>query len=223
MSEYSSPITHLGIVNSIINVNDFEANNATNILTEGTADARYMKSSSGIATGPQSFNSTVTFSSTETHNGYATFSNYITVPSISLSSNIISQNSTQIGYYQSFTSAISGGSISNGGISSGTFTTISLASGVWMVTYYFNITCSASLTFSQVMHGISSSSSTFQQATTQSSSASETLPISNSKYISGTYIFRPSSTTSIYALLQIAYSTAGVVTSQVGISAIRVA
>ena len=47
-----------------------------------------------------------------------------------------------------------------------------------MVSYYHNISCTATVTFSQITHGITTSSSgVYTQATTNSSYASEILPI----------------------------------------------
>jgi hypothetical protein len=128
-----------------------------------------------------------------------------------------------LGNYRNFSSAITGGSISNGTVSAPSFNVLSMGAGVYIVSYYHNITCTASVTFTQITHGITTSSSgVYTQSTSQSSYVSETLASGN-KYISGTYTFRTASTVNLYAPILITYSTAGTITDTLGISAIRIA
>ena len=215
MSLYTAPTLHNGKLNSVFNSSDFEENSTA--LTIGTADARYLKLSGGTETGSVTFNNGLTSSST------STFSQGIITPTITLGTAGMSQTTAQIGYYRSFASAITGGSISNGTASAPTFNVLSLSSGVYIVSYYHNISCTASVTFSQITHGITTSSSAvYTQATTNSSYASETLPSGN-KYISGTYIFRTSGTVSVYAPIPMSFTTAGTITVALEINAIRVA
>jgi len=206
MSISTKPILHNGNLNSTINVSDMENSSLTSNLTIAQGDSRYVQSSG----------SNIISAST-------IFNNSVSLPSITLNSNSNSQTSGQIGYYSTFNSAISGGSIQNGSLSTPTFNTISLPAGVYMINYYYNITCTASVTFSQIISGISTSTSSFNsQSMTTSSYVSETLASGN-KYISGTYFVRPSSTTNYYGQLLITYSTSGTMSSNLGISAIRIA
>jgi hypothetical protein len=206
MSSYNTPILHNGVLNSVVNASDLTTTNINSTLNVSTADARYLKLSGGTETGNVTFNQSVT------------------VPSITLSSGIITQTSSQIGYYKIFGSAITGGSVSNGTASSPSFNALSLGPGVWIVNYYHNISCTASITFSQIVHGVTTSSSGgyTNQANTQSCYVSETLASGN-KYISGTYFVRHSTTTSYYAPITMTYSTAGTITVGLGMSAIRIA
>jgi hypothetical protein len=211
MSIYNPPVLHLGVLNPIFNALDFTNTSPLTNLTQAAADARYLKLTGGTETGSVVFSQGLTSSQT------------VTVPSITLSSNTNAQTTNQVGSLRSFTSAISGGSVQYGSASSPAFNTISLPAGVWVISYYHNITCTASITLSQITHGVTTSSSgVYAQATSQASYVSETIASGN-KYISGTYFVRPSATTSYYAPLLITYSTAGTVTINLGISAIRIA
>jgi hypothetical protein len=206
MSSYNTPILHNGVLNSVVNASDLTTTNINSTLNVSTADARYLKLSGGTETGNVTFNQSVT------------------VPSITLSSGIITQTSSQIGYNKTVGLAITGGSVQNGSSSSPSYNTISLNAGVWIVTYYHNINCSASVTFSQIVHGLtlSSAGNYTNQATTCSSTVSEVLASGN-KYITQTYVVRHSATTSYYAPILISYTTAGVVTINFGFSATRIA
>jgi hypothetical protein len=200
----------LGQLNNVFNSSDF-LTDETN-LTIGEGDTRYLKSSGGTATGLVNFNNGLSSSAT------------VTVPSITLNQSLgISQTNNMIGFLKTFSSAITGGSINNGTVSSPAFNTVLLGPGVWMVSYYHNITCSASVTFTQIVHGITTSSTGgYSQVTSQSSYVSETLA-SGSKYLSGTYIYRNAFSANVYAPILITYTTAGTVTINLGMNAIRIA
>ena len=137
MSLYTAPTLHNRTLNTLFNTSDFEEN--TTALTIGTVDSRYLKLSG------------------DTETGNVIFNQAITVPSVSLVAGIITQTSGQIGYFKSFASAITGGSVQNGSVSSPAFNSLLLGPGVWMISYYHNITCTASVTFSQIVHGVTAS------------------------------------------------------------------
>jgi hypothetical protein len=220
MSLYTKPTLHLGELNTVFNPSDFEENSTA--LTVGTGDNRYLKLSGGTETGFVTFNNGI---STNTINGNVSFNNAITVPSITLSgSGTASQTSAQIGYYKSVALAITSGSISNGTPSTPSYNVISIPAGVWIVSYYHNITCTASITFSYILHGLTTASNgTYpNQATVSTSTASETLASGN-KLISQTYVVRNSTTTNWYAPITITYTTAGTPTINFGLSAVRLA
>jgi len=210
MTSYSVPTLHLGVLNPVFNSSDFSTD--TSSLSVGTANSTYLKLSGGTETGLVTFNNGLTSSAT------------ITSPSITFNNTLgQGQGANMLGAYRIFSSAITGGSISNGTVSAPSFNTLSMGAGVYIVSYYHNITCTASITFSQITHGITTSSTgVYTQATSQSSYVSETLASGN-KYISGTYTFRTGSTVQLYAPILIAYSTAGTVTIALGISSIRIA
>jgi hypothetical protein len=209
MTSYNAPTLHLGALNPVFNSSDFSSDSTA--LTQGSANSTYLKLSGGTETGLVTFNNGLTSNAT------------ITVPTITLIGGGITQTASQIGYPKVFNSAITGGSISNGSASSPSFNTISVGSGVWIISYYHNITCTASITFSQITTGITTSSTgVFSQLTSQSSSVSETLASGN-KYISGTYVFRTASSVSLYAPITMTFSTAGTVTDTLGINATRLA
>lgn len=203
MALYNSPKLKLGGLNTIFNPDDFNENDEP--VTIGIGDARYLKLTGGTETGSVIFNQS------------------ITVPSITLSSNSISQTSSQVGYLKSFSSAITGGSVQNGSVITPSFNTISLTAGVWIINYYHSISCTASITYSLIQHGITTSSTgTFLQSSSTNSYSSETVASGN-RYCSGSYFVRPSSTTSYYAPILISCTTAGTITINLGISGIRIA
>jgi len=206
MSSYNTLILHNGVLNSVVNTSDLTTNNTTSTLNIATAAyARYLKWSDGTET------------------GNVTFIQGITTPTITFANAGISQTSSQIGYFKSFNGAIAGVSISNGSVSSPSFNSLTLGSGVWIISYYHNITCTASITFSQLVHGVNTSSTgSYTQATTQSSHVSETLASGN-KYISGTYIQRNTTSITMYATITMTYTTAGTITVTLGMNAIRIA
>jgi hypothetical protein len=210
MALYTKPTLHNGSLNTVFNTSDFEENSTA--LTIGTADSRYLKLSGGTETGNVSFTNGLTSSAT------------VTVPTITFSAGPITQTAAQLGYTRSFNSAITGGSLVNGGASAPSFNTLSISSGVYIITYYHTIYCTASVTFSQIVHGITTSSTGVytNQATTQSSYVSETLATGN-KYITGTYTFRSGGTQNIYAPLTITYTTTGTVSINLGMTAMRIA
>lgn len=203
MALYNIPVLHNGLLNPIFNPLDFTNSSPLINLTQSAGDARYLRLIAG-----------------GTVSGNTTFSQAITVPSITLSGGTNAQTSSQVGYYKPFNSIITGGSLQNGSASSPAFNTLSLPAGVWLVSYYNNITCTASITFTQITHCLTTSSTGgFNQVSSQSSSVSETLA-SGSKYCSGTYAVRPSTTTSYYVPILMTYSTSGTPTVGLGMSAI---
>ena len=210
MASYNPPTLHLGQLNNVFNSSDF-LTDETN-LTIGEADTRYLKLSGGTETGLVNFNNGLSSSAT------------ITLPSITFSNTVgISQTNNQLGYYKTFNSAITGGSVNNGTVSSPSFNNLLLGPGVWIVNFYFNITCTASITFSQIIYGITNSSTgVYVQSTTNSNTISETLASGN-KYISGSYNYRSATSSTVYAPITISYTTAGVVTINLGINAIKIA
>jgi hypothetical protein len=224
MSTQNVPILHANLLNSLINVSDMETNNSTNTLTIATADARYLKLSGGTELGAVNFNGNTTYSSstTETHNGNATFSNAITVPYVNLSTTSNSQTSSQIGYQKSFVSALSGGSVVSGSLISYNNLT-SVNAGVWIINYYFSAVSTASVTYTAIIHGLNTSNSSFNYASSTSSYVSETVPTSTYKYMSGTYVVRPSASSTYYALINMSFTTSGTMTVQLGINATRIA
>jgi hypothetical protein len=207
MSIYSPPILHLNKLNSTINVSDLESSDLNAKITISQANSLYLTKSGGSLTGPVSF------------------SNTVSVPGITLTSNTNAQVSNQIGYYTAFNSALLNASFSNGTLLTPGFCAITLNAGVYMINYYYNLSCSASVTFTQIVSGISTNISSFNsQNTTTSSYISETVASGNNKYISGTYFVRPSFTATYYAHLLITYSTVGNMTANgIGINAIRIA
>ncbi len=126
MAIYSPPVLHLNQLNSsVINVRDMESSSLTSNITMSQGDARYLRQNGGTVYG------NVKFSGTSN-----TFSNTVSVPSITLSSNSNSQSSNQIGYFQSNTGAYGNGSLSSYN-NSGTiiqYTGLTLASGVYSLT-----------------------------------------------------------------------------------------
>jgi hypothetical protein len=212
MAVYTSPKLNLyGELNETFNSADFTTDETS--LTIGDGDERYLKLSGGTISGSTTFNNGLTSSAT------------ISTPFLTLTSGSgLTQAASQLGYYRNFASAITGGSINNGTVSTPTFNTLSLSSGVWLVQYYHNISCTASITFNSIITGITTSTvGVYNQITSQSTYVSETMATGN-KYISGgPYIWRNGGTTSLYAPITMSYTTAGVPTVALGISAIRIA
>ena len=212
MAVYTSPKLNLyGDLNETFNSADFTTDETS--LTIGDGDERYLKLSGGTVSGTTTYNNGLTALST------------ISTPFLTLTSGSgLTQAASQLGYYRNFASAITGGSINNGTVSTPTFNTLSLSSGVWLVQYYHNISCTASITFNSIITGITTSTvGVYSQITSQSSYVSETMATGN-KYISGgPYIWRNGGTTSIYAPITMSFTTGGVVTVALGMSAIRIA
>ena len=213
MAVYSTPKLNLyGELNETFNSVDFTTDETS--LTIGDGDDRYLKLSGGTISGAVQFNNGLTSSAT------------ISTPFLTLTAGSgITQAASQLGYYRSFASAITGGSINNGTVSSPTHNTLSLSSGVWLVQYYHVISSTASITFNSIVTGITTSSTgIYSQSTSQSSFVTETMSTGNNKYISGgPYIWRNTGTTSLYAPITMSYTTGGTVTVQLGISAVRLA
>ena len=212
MAVYTSPKLNLyGELNETFNSVDFTTDETS--LTIGDGDDRYLKLSGGTITGLTTFNNGLTSSSA------------ISTPFLTLTAGSgLTQAASQLGYYRNFASAITGGSINNGTVSSPTHNTLSLSSGVWLVQYYHVISCTTSITFNSIFTGLTTSSSgIYSQSTSQSSHVTETMSTGN-KYISGgPYIWRNTGTTSLYAPITMSYTTAGTVTIALGISAVRLA
>jgi hypothetical protein len=129
-----------------------------------------------------------------------------------------------LGFFRQVNLAIAGGSISNGTPSSPSYLSISLEAGVWMVQYYHTITCTDVLTLTQITHGITGSAvGTYYNKNSQSSYATETIPISGAKYITNTLIIRSTTTQNFYSPITISYTTTGTITINYGIYAVRIA
>jgi hypothetical protein len=210
MALYTKPTLHNGSLNTVFNTSDFEENSTA--LTIGTADSRYLKLSGGTETGNVSFSNGLTSSGT------------LTVPSITFNAGAIVQTAAMLGYTKSVVTAIANASVLNGTVSAPAYNTMTLSSGVYIISYYHILTCTASLTLSKIIHGITSSSTgVYTQTTTNSSYASETIDVGVSKQISGTYMYRNTGSQAIYAPITISYVTTGVITIGSGITAMRIA
>jgi hypothetical protein len=210
MTTYTAPTLHLGSLNTVFNSSDFTTD--TTALTVGDGDERYLKLSGGTETGLVTFNNGLTSSAT------------ITTPTITFSGGAIVQTAAQLGYTKTVNLAIAGGSISNGTVSLPSYNAMTLSSGVYIISYYHNITCTASVTFSKIVTGLTTNSSGVYTATTTNSSyASETIPVGDTKQISGTYTYRATGSTIIYAPILLSHTTTGVITINFGITAMRIA
>ena len=212
MADYTSPKLNLyGELNETFNSADFTTDETS--LTIGDGDDRYLKKSGGTISGAVQFNNGLTSSSA------------ISTPFLTLTAGSgLTQGIGQLGEFKSFQSAITGGSIQNGSVSTPTFNTLSLSAGVWLVQYYHNISCTTSITFNSIFTGLTTSSSgIYSQSTSQSSHVSETMATGNKYILGGPYIVRYGTTTSIYAPITMSFTSAGTVTVALGISAIRLA
>jgi hypothetical protein len=204
MSVYQTPVIHTNnSVNSVVNCNDYESTQQTSNLTVSYCDNRYLKLTGGTVAGSTSF----------TQN--------ITVPNITLSSNTSSQTSSQLGYRLS----------SSGTITPMTSTTLysnnslSLTVGVWLITSSHGIRNSAnSITITGIQYGLSTSSSSFNISNNISSLySSETIASGNYRYANSTFILPISSTTTVYGLVQLTFSSTGTVFDNYALSACRIA
>jgi len=207
---YNAPNLKFGVLNSVFNPSDIQDN--TEPITVAEGDERYLKLSGGTVSGTLSLTNGLTSNAA------------VNVPTVTLTSNTNAQTTNQIDFRVFLTRAITAGSVQNGTVSTPNFNTISLTAGVWVVTTYHNITCTASITFNYLQHGLTTSSTgVYDNTMSQSSFASETMANTGNKLCSGSYIIRPSTTTSYYAPILISYSTGGTITINMGITAIRMA
>ena len=113
MSASIKPITHNGLINSVLNIADFSAASGAS-LTTATSDARYLKLTGGTVNGAITMSSTLTetgsvvigdastdtltVGATTTHNAPTTFASTLTASALTFSSGTNAQTVGQLGY-----------------------------------------------------------------------------------------------------------------------------
>ena len=113
MSASIKPITHNGLINSVLNIADFSAASGAS-LTTATADTRYLKLTGGTVNGAITMSSTLTetgsvvigdasadtltVGETTTHNAPTTFASTLTAPAITFNTTSNVQTAGQLGY-----------------------------------------------------------------------------------------------------------------------------
>jgi len=202
MATYNQPVLRNGTLNTTFNASDFESVSSSSLLTLQIGDERYMK-----LTG-------VTFS------GTVSFPTGLSVPTITFSSNTNTQSSTQLGYTPSSSNSVTNPTSST---MYGSTASLSLPGGIWIVEINHSILTSSSTAITGIQYGLGINSTTsITQYYGNTSYISETIASGNYKNITASYVLPLSSTSTIYPLFNITYSTGGF-TNTFTIQATRVA
>jgi hypothetical protein len=209
MSFYNPPTYFFGSTNPVFNASDYETQSTTTI-TESDADKRYVKLSGGIMTG--------SLTSPD-----ISVSSSLTVPSITLSSNSISQTSNQVGYIN--VKSISA-STSNSGSLFNVASFTSLPVGVYILSCSFSLNSSTSMTILKIYRGFSSTNNSFSNTNLEITESSTTDTVNSVTYIykSNCFIYQQSSTSNLYFNMLLVYSNSSATVNVAGqLQALRIA
>jgi len=202
MSQYNNPTLYEGHQAPVFNTKDFETVVSPNqTLTEAVANQLFMPLTGG------------------TFSGNVSFPVGLTCPTITLSSNTVSQTSNQLGY-----TSISSSSSTNPTTATvyGSGASLTLPTGVWMITTNHQLSITSSAIFSSILHGLGvGSTSSISNTYMNSTFVSESVAASSTKTITASYVVLPTSSTTYYPLANLTYT--GAFTDAYYIQATRIA